>query len=156
MRTRVSRLVRREYVWLVQAIGAVTVLFGSAFDWMIIHEQGVSGLEWGYGILTALASVLGIGALFLARLLAERGHGGTSLCTRWGVWVLALVNLCGIGAALLRMPLLAGSLLVGDLGVPVQVRTWDLLGPGMWMSLSGALVLWFMATWNLPGKVVRG
>ena len=132
------------------------VILGSAFDWMVMNEHGISGLEWGYGVFTAGVSLLAMVLLLFALLLGRRGMGRAALLCRWAVWVMALANLGGLGLALWRMPLLAASLLVGEASSALYLRTYDLLGAGLWVSLVGALFLWFVATWNLPGRVEDG
>ena len=132
------------------------VILGSSFDWMVMNEHGISGLEWGYGAFTAGVSLLAIVSLLIARLLERRGLGRAALLCRCTVWVMALANLGGLVLALWRMPVLASSLLVGESSSALYLRTYDLLGAGWWVSLCGALLLWFVATWSLPGRVEDG
>ena len=131
------------------------MILGSGFDWMVMNQHSISGLEWGYGLFTGVVSLLAVGFLLVSWLLGRRGMSRTALVCRCTVWVLALANLGGLALALLRMPVLAGSLLTGEAAPVLYLRTYDLLGPGLWISIAGAMFLWFLATWNLPGRVVQ-
>ena len=72
-----------KFAGVAQAVGATMVILGSAFDWMVMNEHGISGLEWGYGVFTAGVSLLAMVLLLFALLLGRRGMGRAALLCRW-------------------------------------------------------------------------
>lgn len=115
---------------------------------MVFNNQGVSGLEWGYGVFTSVAWCMALLLLLAGRVLRHRLMYLPALSCRLAAWLLALCNLAVIGVAVWRMLVLAGLMMEAG-GPGVQIRTYDLLGLGAWLTLAAGLALWLTATWNL-------